>query len=57
MPLPTGVDRATNLQADDVAVDLTDLRTENDISIKRNGFELVKISSGKGINWEDADQV
>ena len=57
MPLPTGVDNATNLQPDDVAVRLTDLRTDNDISIKRNGFELVRISSGQGINWEDADQV
>lgn len=47
----------TNLEPNEVPVFLNDLRNSNDVTLHRNGFELVKFPSGQEIDWEDEDQV
>ena len=49
--------KVTNLEPDEVSVTLNDLRTSNDVTLHRNGFELVNFPSGQDINWEDEQQV
>ena len=49
--------KLTNLEPDEVSVILNDLRNSNNVTLHRNGFELVDFPSGQGIDWEDEDQV
>ena len=56
--LPEGVIQATNMEADQVEVDVTDLRTlEQPLNLLRNGFQLERFEVPHDINWEDADDV
>jgi hypothetical protein len=56
-PPPRQDGKVTNLEPDEVPVFLNDLRNSNDVTLHRNGFELVKFPSGQEIDWEDEDQV
>ncbi|DBA72361.1 TPA: hypothetical protein ACH3X2_010514 [Trebouxia sp. C0005] len=49
--------RVTNLEPDEVSIILNDLRVSNNVSLHRNGFELVNFPSGQDISWEDEQQV
>ncbi len=49
--------KVTNLEPDEVPVILSDLRIANNVTLHRNGFELVNFPSGQDINWEDEQQV
>ena len=49
--------RVTNLEPDEVSITLNDLRVSNNVSLHRNGFELVAFPSGQDVNWEDEQQV
>ena len=57
VPPPETLDKITNLEPQDVAVELRDLRVSNDMQWHRNGFELVQFSGAQDICWEDKDQV
>lgn len=54
---PEDQDKFTNLEPEDVAVELTDLRTNNEMQWQRNGFELVQLPHAQNIAWEDREQV
>ncbi len=56
-PPPKQVGKVTNLEPDEVSVNLNDLRTSNKVTLHRNGFELVNFPSGQEIDWEDEQQV
>ena len=57
VPPPKEVDSVANISVDEVPMQLSDLRTANHMTLQQNGFELVQIPSGQGINWEDREQV
>ena len=57
VPPPKEVDSVANISVDEVPMQLSDLRTANHMTLQQNGFELVQIPSGQGINWEDKEQV
>ncbi|DBB06063.1 TPA: hypothetical protein ACH3X3_009633 [Trebouxia sp. C0006] len=57
LPPPRQDGKVTNLEPNEVPVFLNDLRNSNDVTLHRNGFELVKFPSGQEIDWEDEDQV
>ncbi len=57
VPPPHKKDRVTNVDADEVPMPLSDLRTANHMTLQQNGFELVDFPSGQGITWEDKEQV
>ena len=57
VPPPKEVDSVANISVDEVPMQLSDLRTTNHMTLQQNGFELVQIASGQGINWEDREQV
>lgn len=57
VPPPKQGGKVTNLEPDEVSVVLNDLRISNNVTLHRNGFELVNFSSGQDINWEDEQQV
>lgn len=57
VPPPKDVDSVANISVDEVPMQLSDLRTANHMTLQQNGFELVQIPSGQGINWEDREQV
>ena len=54
---PAHIKAATNVESDDVPVRLTDLRTAEPTTLQRQGFELVKVQSGKNNDWNDTQQV
>ena len=56
-PPPPEVGRVTNLEPDEVLIDLHDLRVANGMTLERNGFELVKFPGGLGVNWQNEGQV
>lgn len=52
--LPEDVDRASNLEIDEVEVDFTDLRTgESPFDIVQSGFQLERLQVPKDIDWDD----
>jgi hypothetical protein len=55
--LPPKGGKVTNLEPDEVSVILNDLRISHNVTLHRNGFELVNFPSGQDINWEDEQQV
>lgn len=57
VPPPKEVESVANIAVDEVPMQLSDLRTANHKTLQQNGFELVQIPSGQGINWEDREQV
>ena len=57
VPPPETLDKITNLEPEDVAVEIKDLRVDNDMQWHRNGFELVPFPGVQDISWEDQDQV
>ena len=57
VPPPQKVGTVTNVDVDEVPMHLCDLRTSNNMTLKQNGFELVPVPSGHGLNWEDREQV
>lgn len=57
IPPPEDVGTITNLEPDDIAVELQDLRADNGMQWQRNGFELVQFPAAQDICWEDKDQV
>lgn len=57
VPPPKEVDSVANIAVDEVPMQLSDLRTANHMTLQQNGFELVQIPSGQGINWDDREQV
>lgn len=54
---PPEVGRVTNLEPDEVSVDLQDLRVTNGMTLERNGFELVHFPSGQAVDWQHKEQV
>ena len=54
---PEEVGRVTNLEADEIAAELKDLRSSDSVTLHRNGFKLVEFPSGQGVDWEDDQQV
>ena len=56
-PPPPEVGKVTNLEPDEVVVDLQDLRLSNSMTLERNGFEMVKFVSGQGLDWHNEEQV
>ena len=54
---PAHIKAATNVEADEVPVRLTDLRTAEPTTLQRHGFELVKFPSGKNLDWSNTQQV
>ena len=57
VPPPKEADAVANIAVDEVPMQLSDLRTANHMTLQQNGFELVNIPSGHGINWDDREQV
>ena len=57
VPPPKEVDSVANISVDEVPMRLSDLRTAKPMTLQQNGFELVQIPSGQGINWDDREQV
>ena len=55
VPPPEGM-CVTNVEADEHAVQLIDLRTQP-TTLRGNGFELVKLPLEEEVNWEDDEQV
>lgn len=47
----------TNLEPEDVDVELKDLRTNNEMQWQRNGFELVQFPAAQQVCWDDKEQV
>ena len=54
---PAEVGRVTNVEPDEVCVEVQDLRVSNGMTLERNGFEMVKFPSGHGVDWQDEEQV
>lgn len=57
IPPPKQDGKVTNLQIDEVYVDLQDLRRPNDMRWQSNGFELIKFPEAQEIAWDDATEV
>ena len=54
---PPEVGRVTNLEPDEVSVELQDLRVTNGMTLERNGFELVNFPRGHAVDWQHKEQV
>lgn len=52
--LPEGVDRPTNLEINEVEIDINDLRrSDQPFNIVQNGFQLERLKVPDDIDWDD----
>ena len=53
---PEGIPR-TNFGSEEVSLPVTDLRSVDPFSLKRNGFQLERFDDPGAVQWDDEEQV